>query len=39
MKHSCELLGVELDTHIQNVINAMRGIGEELGLTAAQMRR
>jgi putative nucleotidyltransferase with HDIG domain len=39
VKHGCELLGVELDTHIQNVIDAMRGIGEELGLTAAQIRR
>ena len=39
VKHSCELLGVELDTHIQNVIDAMRGIGDELGLTGAQIRR
>jgi putative nucleotidyltransferase with HDIG domain len=39
VKHGCELLGVELDTHIQNVIDAMRGIADELGLSAAQIRR
>lgn len=39
VKHGCELLGVELDAHIQNVIVAMRGIAEELGLTAAQLKR
>jgi predicted hydrolase (HD superfamily) len=32
-----ELLGLDLDTHIANVIEAMRGIGEELGLTGRQV--
>lgn len=32
-----ELLGIDLDTHITNVIEAMRGIGEELGLTGRQV--
>lgn len=32
------LLGVELSEHIQNVIEAMRVIGTELGLTGAQVR-
>jgi putative nucleotidyltransferase with HDIG domain len=31
------LLDVELDVHIQNVIEAMRGIGQELGITGAQI--
>ena len=39
VKHGCELLGVELDTHIQNVIDAMRAIGDELGLTGARLRK
>jgi putative nucleotidyltransferase with HDIG domain len=39
VRHGCELLGVELDTHIQNVINAMRAIAPELGLTSAQVKR
>ena len=39
VKHGCELLGVELDTHIQNVIDAIRAIAPELGLTGAQIRR
>lgn len=34
-----ELLGIDLDTHIANVIEAMRGIGEELGITGAQVSR
>ena len=38
VKHGCELLGLELDAHIQNVIDAMRAIAPELGLTGAQMR-
>lgn len=33
-----ELLGVELNEHIDNVIEAMREIAEELGLTAAQLQ-
>jgi predicted hydrolase (HD superfamily) len=33
-----ELLGIELDAHIQNVIDAMRGVASELGLTGAQVR-
>jgi len=39
VRRGAELLGVELDTHIQNVIEAMRAIAEELGLTAEQLRR
>ncbi len=39
VKRGCELLGLELDTHIQNVITAMREIAPELGLTAAQLKR
>jgi predicted hydrolase (HD superfamily) len=38
VKHGAELLGVELGQHIQNVIEAMRAIGGELGLTGAQVR-
>jgi predicted hydrolase (HD superfamily) len=34
-----ELIGVELSQHISNVIAAMRGISEELGLTGAQLAR
>jgi predicted hydrolase (HD superfamily) len=37
--HGCQLLGIELDAHIQNVIGAMQGIREELGLSAAQVAR
>jgi predicted hydrolase (HD superfamily) len=37
--HGCQLLGIELDAHIQNVIGAMQGIKEELGLSAAQVAR
>lgn len=33
-----ELLGVELDDHIETVIAAMRGIARELGLTGEQVR-
>jgi putative nucleotidyltransferase with HDIG domain len=32
------LLGVELDEHIRNVIESMRSIAPELGLTGAQVR-
>jgi putative nucleotidyltransferase with HDIG domain len=32
-----ELLGIEMDRHIENVIAAMRGIAAELGLTGAQL--
>lgn len=39
VKQGADLLGVELTEHIQNVIEAMRGIATELGLTAAQVRR
>jgi predicted hydrolase (HD superfamily) len=39
VRRGCELLGLELDVHIQNVIEAMRAIAPELGLTAAQVRR
>jgi predicted hydrolase (HD superfamily) len=37
VRHGAELIGVELDQHIQNVIEAMRGIAPELGLTARQI--
>lgn len=33
-----ELLGIELNEHIDNVINAMRSIADDLGLTAVQIR-
>jgi predicted hydrolase (HD superfamily) len=32
VKHAAELLGVDLDAHIQTVIDAMRTIADELGL-------
>lgn len=38
VKQGAELLGVELGEHIQNVIEAMRPIARELGLTGAQVR-
>ena len=38
VRQGAELLGVELDAHIQNVIEAMRAIAPELGLTGAQIR-
>jgi predicted hydrolase (HD superfamily) len=37
VRRGTELIGVELDQHIQNVIDAMRGIATELGLTAQQV--
>jgi predicted hydrolase (HD superfamily) len=36
--HGTELIGLELNEHIQNVIEAMRAIAQELGLTGAQVR-
>lgn len=38
VRRGTELLGVEMNEHIQNVIDAMRSIGEELGLTGEQLR-
>ena len=38
VRRGSELLGVDLDAHIQNVIDAMREIAPELGLTGAQIR-
>ena len=35
--HGSALIGVELNQHISNVIEAMQGIAAELGLTAAQL--
>ena len=37
VKHGAELIGVDLDQHIDNVIDAMRGIATELGLTTQQI--
>ena len=39
VQHGTELIGVELTQHISNVIEAMRAIAPELGLTAAQLAR
>jgi predicted hydrolase (HD superfamily) len=33
VRHAVELLGVDLDAHIQTVIDAMRAIADELGLS------
>jgi predicted hydrolase (HD superfamily) len=38
VRRGTELLGVDLDTHIQHVIVAMREVATELGLTGAQIR-
>jgi predicted hydrolase (HD superfamily) len=38
VRRGSELLGVELDQHIDHVIAAMREIAQELGLTGAQVR-
>ncbi|HEX7117534.1 MAG TPA: HD domain-containing protein [Longimicrobiales bacterium] len=38
VRRGTELLGVELDEHIRNVIEAMQGIASELGLTGEQVR-
>lgn len=35
VKHAVELLGVDLDEHIQTVIDAMRAISDELGLNGS----
>jgi predicted hydrolase (HD superfamily) len=37
VRRGAELLGVELDTHIRNVIEAMQSIAADLGLTADQV--
>jgi len=37
IRRGAGLLDVELDAHIQNVIDAMRGIAQELGITGAQI--
>jgi predicted hydrolase (HD superfamily) len=37
VRHGAELIGVELGQHIDNVIDAMRSIAPELGLTARQI--
>ena len=39
VQHGTELIGVELNQHIINVIEAMQGIADELGLTARQLGR
>ena len=38
VRRGAELLGIDLDTHIRNVIEAMKEYGDELGLTAAKLR-
>ena len=38
VRRGAELLGVDLDTHIRNVIEAMKEIGDELGITAERLR-
>ena len=38
VRRGAELLGVDLDTHIRNVIEAMKEIGDELGITAERPR-
>lgn len=38
VRRGSELLGVEFSDHVQNVIEAMRGIAPELGLTGPQVR-
>jgi predicted hydrolase (HD superfamily) len=39
VQHGTELIGVELAQHIANVIEAMQGIKQELGLTAQQLAK
>jgi predicted hydrolase (HD superfamily) len=36
--HGTQLLGVDLDRHIENVIGAMRAIAPELGISGSQLR-
>lgn len=38
VRRGTELLGVELEQHIRNVIDAMRDVAPDLGLTASQLR-
>jgi len=38
VRKGTELLGIEMDEHIQNVIDAMRSVASELGLTGEQVR-
>ena len=38
VRRGTELLGVELEQHIRNVIDAMREVAPDLGLTASQLR-
>lgn len=38
VREGTALIGIELDRHIQNVIDAMRAIAPELGITGAQIR-
>ncbi len=38
VRRGTELLGLELDEHIRNVIEAMRGVAQDLGLTGPQIR-
>jgi putative nucleotidyltransferase with HDIG domain len=37
VRRGMELLGLDPDTHIRNVIDAMRGIAQELGITGSQI--
>lgn len=37
VRHGAELLGVDLDDHIRNVIEAMQSIATDLGLSAEQI--
>jgi putative nucleotidyltransferase with HDIG domain len=38
VQHGIELLGVERSEHIQNVIDGLRGIADELGIRAEDLR-
>ena len=38
IERGAELLGLPLADHIQNVIAAMRGVAQELGLAAGQLK-
>ena len=33
VRRGAELIGIDFDEHVANVIAAMRGIGDELGLS------